>query len=551
MVGGAVSRVPALRPGRARCTHATIRPRSYPRAVASARSATLLTRRRALLAIGLALVALAVYAPVADFEFVDYDDDLLITTLPEVREGLSTESVRWAFTTFQAANWIPLTRLSWMLDIELFGLDPGSLHVTNALLHALATALLLLGLAAATGEDWKSAWVAGVFALHPLHVESVAWIASRRDVLSGVFAAASLLAYVAAVHRGGRARHGLVFVLLAAGLMSKPTLMVWPFLFLLLDAWPLRRLEEAGRLSPARVRAALWEKLPLFALAAGFAFITVVAQSRGEALRSLDHVPLWVRSANALASLTAYTADAFWPRGLAAFYPHPGASVSPSAAAVALVGLGAGALAAPRLWRTTPAVVVGMLWFVLALLPVIGLVQVGQAARADRYTYLPLIGLAVAVAWGLAPLLRARAALAVGVASLLALAAVARPQIDTWRDSGTLFRHALQVTERNHVAHINLAGSLLRESRWDEASSHLTAALRIAPGSAAASGLLGDVRVRQDRVEEAIRYYRQAVAADPDSGRWRVRLAGALAMRGRMEEAQRVLDELNQLRRER
>jgi tetratricopeptide (TPR) repeat protein len=512
--------------------------------VDSAGSAPNRTRRRALLALGLALLTYAVYAPAADFEFVDYDDDLLITTVPQVREGLSVDGVRWAFSTLQAANWFPLTRLSWMVDIELFGLDPGALHRTNALLHALAAALLMLALGKLSDDDWKSAWVAGVFALHPLPVESVAWVAARRDVLSGVFAAASLLAYAGAARRGGMTRHALVFALLAAGLMSKSTLVVWPFVLLLLDAWPLGRLQQDGRLAWPRVVAAVREKLPLFALVAAFALTALVAQARGEALRSLEHLPLWVRTANALGALLAYTADAFWPRRLSVFYPHPGVDVSLVAAAGGLAALVAGAAVARALWQRAPAVAVGGLWYLLALAPVIGVVQVGQAARADRYTYLPLIGLALAVAWGGAAVVPRRALALVGVASLLSLAVATRVQLEHWRDSEQLFGHALRVTERNHVAHINLAAALLRDGRLQEASAHLSAARRIVPASPAAAGLLGDVRVRQARVEEAIHLYRQAVALDPDLGRWRVALARALVLRGRFEQAERVLEGL-------
>jgi tetratricopeptide (TPR) repeat protein len=520
--------------------------------VDSAGSAPNRTRRRALLALALALVTCAVYAPVTGFEWVDYDDDLLITTVPQVREGLSLESARWAFTSLQAANWFPLTRLSWMLDIELFGPDPGALHRTNLLLHALAAALLLLALASLTGDDWRSAWVAGVFALHPLHVESVAWVAARRDVLSGLFAAAALLAWAGAARRGGSARHLLVSGLLAAGLMSKSTLIVWPLLLLLLDAWPLGRLRRDGAIAWDRLPALLREKLPLFALAGAMAVLAVVAQARGEALRSLEHFPLWVRCANALASLLAYTSDAFWPSGLAVFYPHPGVEVSLAAAAGGGILLLAGAALATALWRRQPAIAIGGLWYLVALAPVIGVVQVGQAARADRYTYLPLIGLAIAVAWGLGAPARGRARTllaAAAVAALLAFGAATRVQLGTWRDSESLFRHALRVTEDNHVAHINLAPSLLAEGRLDEASAHLLAALRLVPASPVATGLLGDVRLRQQRVGEAVRLYRQALTLDPDARRWRLALARALVVQGRVDEAERVLREAGDERR--
>jgi tetratricopeptide (TPR) repeat protein len=499
-----------------------------------------------LAAAGLAVATLAVYAPAFGFDFVHYDDGLYVAAVPEVREGLSVEGLRWAFTSFQGANWFPLTRLSWMLDAELFGLDPGAFHRTNVLLHALAAALFVLALVRLTGELGRSAWVAAVFALHPLHVESVAWVASRKDVLSGVFAAASLLAYAAAARRGGFARHGLVFALLAAGLMAKPTLVVWPAVFLLLDAWPLRRLERDGHLDAGRIVAALREKLPLFALVVLASLLTLAAQSEGGTLRSLEHMPAGMRLANAFDAIAAYGADAFWPRGLAVFYPYPAATASRLGAAVGAASVVAVTALCFGLWRRVPALAVGWLWALGALAPVIGIVQVGQAARADRYTYLPLVGLALAVAWGVGALTRGRWRVVVAVValgSLLALGAATRVQLATWRDSEHLFGHALRVTEGNHVAHINLGVALLERDRLDEASSHLNAALRVAPASPFAAGLLADVRVRQDRTEEAIRLYRRALAIDPDSRRWRVSLARVLAESGRPEEAVRVLQE--------
>lgn len=505
-----------------------------------------LTRRALLVATALAALTLALYLPTSGFDFVDYDDDLYVSAVPEIRGGLSLDGVGWALTSFQGANWFPLTRLSWMLDAELFGLDPGAFHRTNAILHALAAGLFLLALARLTGDLGKSAWVAGVFALHPLHVESVAWVASRKDVLSGVFAAASLLAYVGAARRGGFVRHALVFALLAAGLMAKPTLVVWPLVFLLLDAWPLGRLERDGRFDRKRIVAALGEKLPLLGLVALASVSTLVAQAEGETLRSLDHMPLGMRLSNAFAAIAAYGADAFWPRDLAVFYPYPGPEAPWLGAAVGAVAVATITTLSFCLWRRVPALAVGWLWALGALVPVIGIVQVGQAARADRYTYLPLLGLALAVAWGVGALARGpwrRVVAGLAVASLLALAVASRVQIATWRDSEHLFRHALRVTTHNHVAHINLGLALSKRDRLEEASSHLNAALRVAPASPYAAGLLADVRVRQGRLEEAIRLYRRALAIDPRSRRWRMGLARALTERGRPEEAVRVLRE--------
>ena len=489
---------------------------------------------------------LGLYLPVVDHDFVLYDDDYYVTGVEPVRAGLTSEGVWWALTATDGANWFPLTRLSWMLDAELFGLDPRAFHATSALLHALATTLFFLALTRLTGSPARSALVAAIFAVHPLQVEPVAWVASRKDVLAGLFAALTLLAYERAARKGGLLRHALVALALAAGLMAKPMLVSWPFVLLLLDAWPLRRLGRGASLEGARVRAALVEKLPLFALAALASVITLATQSGDRTLRSLEDIAVATRMANALAAYAHYTLDAFWPAGLAVFYPHPGEEV---AAGAVLAGAGLlllGTALAVWQWRPRPYLAVGWLWYVGMLVPVIGLVQVGQAARADRYCYLPLIGLAIAVVWWVFDAVRSRTAvrrLAVGasLAAVAALATTARSQLETWQSSESLFLHALRVTERTHVAHINVGLVYWRQERLDEASAHLTAGLRIAPRSSVGAGLLAGVRVDQGRGEEAIRLYRQALAIAPRAKRWRAPLAAALAERGRLDEAAAVL----------
>jgi len=495
----------------------------------------------------LAVATAAAYAPVLQSGFVNYDDDLYVTARPEVRAGLSREGLVWAFTSVQGANWFPLTRLSWLLDAELWGMDPAGFHATSLALHVLGTLGLLAALVRLTGALAPSAFAAAVFALHPLHVESVAWVAARKDVLAGVFFAATLLAYADLARRGpSLGRHALLVVCLGLGLMAKPILVTLPLVLLLLDVWPLRRLRDAGTL-----RRRVVEKLPLFLLAAAVAGVAVAAQAGGGAVQSLERYPPDVRAANAAVQTLAYLRQSVWPTGLSVFYPHPGGDLPAWRAAVAAAGLlalSAGALAS---LRRRPWVLVGWLWFVGMLLPVLGLVQLGQAARADRYTYLPLVGLALAVAFSVSDLVSRRrtlrwaaGAVAVGVAGALAVATHA--QVRTWQGSRTLFEHALRVTEGNHVAHINLGAELLDAGELEDAEAHLRAALRIAPASAAAHGLLGRALARRaarspdadrGRGVEAVRHLERALELEPEKAGLHAALGEALLVRGEWDRA--------------
>jgi len=490
----------------------------------------------------LALVTAGVYLPALGNEFVAYDDDLYITQVAPLRDPLRWESVRWALLSSEGGNWFPLTRLSWLLDASIFGVEARGFHATSVLLHALASGCLALALTRLSGAPAPSLFVAGVYALHPLHVEPVVWAASRKDVLAGLFAALSLLAYERAARRGGAIRHALVSVWLALGLLAKPVLVPWPFALLLLDAWPLGRLGGDGRLAWRRLRSAVLEKLPLFALALAAGATSVAAQRAGGAVRSLAEFPLSVRVGNALASLVDYLSQTFWPTGLAVFYPHPGDEYSLFRAVLGALLLGGVTALGIAVRRKQPWILVGWLWFVGLLVPTSGLFQLGQAARADRYTLLPHIGLAIALAWTLWSLAGSRRAARAGVscAGLAALAACAlltRAQLGVWKDSETLFLHALRVTERNHVAHINLGMELFREGRLEEASAHLGAGLRLAPGSAAAAGWLGQVRLAQRREVEAIPLLGAALRASPERDDWRIALAAALRARGRPADA--------------
>jgi tetratricopeptide (TPR) repeat protein len=452
------------------------------------------TRSRALLGGGLVLLTVAVFAPALGHDWLVYDDDLYITANPPLQLGWSAQGIAWAFTTFHGANWFPLTWLAWMLDYQLFGLDARAFHATSLLLHCAATLLLFAALVRMTGSAARSAFVAAVFAIHPLHVEPVAWAAGLKDPLSGLFFAAVLLVWSGCDGpRVPARRMALVFALLAAGLMAKPTLLTLPFVLLLLDAWPLGRLgrtDERGRLDPAALRRAVIEKWPLFLLVAAMSAVVFVAQRSAGAVTDLSHLPLSARLGNAVVAYATYVEKAFWPTGLAVFYPHPGAALpgwQVAASAAALLVL---SLLALRAWRRAPALAVGWLWFLGMLVPMLGVVQVGSQARADRYTYLPLVGLAIAVAWGApeaAALVlrdaarRRRVVAAAGCAALAALSVAASVQLGYWRDSEVLMRRALAVTRDNHIAHAYLGIALLQRHDVDGAIEQWRAAARIEP----------------------------------------------------------------------
>ncbi len=386
-------------------------------------------RRLLLVAVLLAAATVAAYLPVLGNDFVNYDDDLYILDSPPIGAGLTADGFRWAFTSFQGANWFPLTRLSWMLDADLFGLDARVFHLTSLLLHVAGAVCLLLAFAGLTGALWPSAFVAAVFALHPLHVESVAWAAARKDVLSGLFWALTLLAYARRARRGPSfPRAAALFAALALGLLAKPVLVTLPCVLLLLDLWPLRRL---GPGTSGRLRRAVVEKLPLFALVAVSSAVTLAAQRAGGALQALDRYPLLTRLENALNAYPAYVAKAFWPSGLSVFYPHPHGAIPGWRTALSALLLVAVSAWVIRELRRRPYLAVGWFWFVGTLLPVIGLVQVGQAAMADRYTYVSLTGLAVMLAWGARDALGGRRLLRLSAASL-ALLVLGALAVATW-----------------------------------------------------------------------------------------------------------------------
>ena len=462
----------------------------------------------------LALIAvnMIVYAPVWHHGFVNYDDDEYVSTNTVVLRGLTWHGASWAFTTGHAGNWHPLTWLSHMLDVQFYGLDPGPHHLTNLLFH-IANTLLLFGLLhRMTGALGRSAFVAGLFAVHPLHVESVAWVAERKDVLSTLFWMLTLWAYVEYVRRPGLRRYWPVLLFFALGLMAKQMLVTLPFVLLLLDFWPLGRVgtrpNPAGGWALSRdgwattVRL-VWEKLPLLALTVVSSIVTVVVHRQAAAVISLSATPLNLRVANALVSYVTYISKMLWPARLAVLYPYaqslPGWWV-----AGAFLGLMGISVAVIRAGPRHPYLPVGWLWYLGTMVPVIGLIQVGNQATADRYTYVPLIGLFIVVAWGVPDLLvrwpRRRIGLPIAAGLvILACAIAARGQLRYWEDSTTLWTRALAVTTENNIAHNNLAVSLADQGKLDEAIAHYSEALRIKPDYTKAQDNLDLALVRRGK----------------------------------------------------
>ena len=468
----------------------------------------------------MALLAFLTFLPALGHDFLVYDDDQYVTANPAVRAGLTGSSVRWAFTSGHAANWHPLTWLSHLVDVQVWGLVPRGHHLTNLLLHGANAAVLFLALQALTGAPWRSALVAALFAVHPTRIEAVAWVAERKELLSALFGFLTLLAYAAWARRGGRGRPWGALALFAAGLLAKPMLVSLPFVLVLLDVWPLGRVSLDTRPVRALLRG-LIDKAPFLLLAAVSCAVTFVVQRAGGAVGTLESYPLPVRLANALVAYAGYLRRLIWPVDLAVFYPHPGRSLAPAAilgAAVLFAGLCALAWASRR---RRPFLFVGWYWCAGMLVPVIGLVQVGFQALADRYAYLTFVGLFLALVWWGAEAVAHGPArlrpLAIAGAMALVAASVAqtRRELAHWKDSETLFRRALAVTSGNYVAFQNLAHHLNETHRPAEALPLLEEALRIRPLYPEARVNLGRSLFLLGRVEEAIPHFEQALALRP------------------------------------
>jgi tetratricopeptide (TPR) repeat protein len=496
-----------------------------------------LARRDVQVGLLLALLTLIAYIPVFQCDLINFDDPIYVVQNMSVQGGLTLDTIGWAFTTCYASNWHPLTWLSLQLDVELFGGSARGFHTTNLILHIL-NVLLLYGLLTQLTGSWPAAaLVAGLFGVHPLHVESVAWVTERKDVLSTFFGLLAIGAYLRYVSRPAVRRNILLLLAFAASLLAKPMLVTLPCLLLLLDWWPLRRLEAGQRAAgaepaftvpPASLRWLLAEKVPLLVLVLASSAATVYAQSQQGAVKSLDRFPLPLRLANAVDATAAYLAQTFGPVGLAAYYPYPRAGIPSSRVATEGLLLLAVTVLALCWVRSRPYLLVGWLWYLGTLVPVIGLVQVGSQGRADRYTYVPLIGIFLALVWGLRELLPARRrALGLGVAALFVLlpcSVLTWEQVRYWRNSLVLWEHALAVTSDNAVARTLYAEALLARSREPEAVEQLQEALRIYPEMDPALSMLGRIHEQHGRKEEALACYRAALAIRPDKLSYRAQV---------------------------
>ena len=523
------------------------------RAAAGPPHATRANERLVLAAIsaGLAVAVFVAFGGTLHHAFINFDDPVYVIDNPEVSAGLTAHGIAWAFSHVYASNWHPLTWLSHMLDCQVYGLNAGGHHFTSVLLHAATAILLFRLLQSLTGQMWRSAFAAALFALHPLRVESVAWIAERKDVLSGLFFVLTTWMYVryarsapnvdATANAGRRSptrRYIWMLVFFACGLMAKPMLVTLPLVLLLLDYWPLRRFPAAGGTVP--VTRLLAEKLPLLALAGLASGVTLLAQTT--ARKSLEEITLPARVGNALVSYTTYVEQMLWPTRLAVLYPFSASDIGPARLVVAAIVLVGVSVAAVALRRRRPYLLVGWAWYAIMLIPVSGLVWVGAQAHADRYTYLPEIGLGVALTWGVAELGVARNAQrkilgTVAAIVLVALLVATRRQSAFWRESVTLWTHTLACTSDNSVAHNNLANALVRAGDADAAIPHYEAALQIKPEYAEAHYNLGSALLGKGQVDEAIGHYHTALQLDPSYVDAHNNLGNALSSQQRWDEA--------------
>jgi len=478
------------------------------------------------------ITTLLVYSQVINFAFLTFDDNSGLLGNAHVRDGFSWSGIQWALTTAYASNWFPLTWFSHMLDFQLFGLDAGWHHLTNVLIHAISSVLLLALLKRMTGRLWESAFVAFVFALHPLHVESVAWISERKDVLFAFFWFLTTWLYLDFIEKRTPRNYVLMLVAFSLGLMSKQMIVTLPFALLLLDAWPLKR---------HGIRTLLLEKVPLVALAIAASIITFFAQRKGGAVQSLASMPLAERAANALMAYVIYIANFIWPTGLAFFYPYP--SQWPTGEVLfAALALAAMSMLVALSFRTRPYLAVGWFWYLGTLAPVIGLIQVGHQSRADRYTYIPLIGISIMVAWAAAEAFekwpRMKNAFAfIATAVCITWLLITWTQIKYWKDSKALYRRAIAVTDANYLAHMNLGVDLVSQGHYQEGMRELYTSLEQNQDQPHGRNSLGVALYMLGRKDEAIEQFVQSIRLLPTDAEPHLNLGNALMDQGKLDDA--------------
>ncbi|MDP7639442.1 MAG: tetratricopeptide repeat protein [Candidatus Hydrogenedentes bacterium] len=491
----------------------------------------------------LALLVFAVFGQSLGFGFIHYDDPLLVTDNHRVLRGLTLDNTVWAFTSGYTGNWHPIAWLSHMLDIELYALNAGAHRVTSILLHMASAFALFSFLSTTTASPRRSAAVAALFAIHPLHVESVVWIAERKDLLCGLFWMLALLAYAKWASKPTALRYTWILLAFAAALMSKAMAVTLPFVLLLIDVWPLRRI-ASPREFPQRVR----EKIPLFAAAGLLSFIAFQTQHAAGATKSIEALSLPIRLASSIVSYGRYTVEAIWPSNLAVFYPHPGVMPPLWALALSSLALVFFTALAWSLRRRSPAVIIGWLWFLGGLVPVIGVVQIGDQAMADRYTYLPLIGLFIAAVWGVRDALREKAAaletqgiMAAGTVACVVVGVASWHQVRYWQDSVTLFQHTLAVSGSHPTIHNALGRAYYAEGRLAEAEEQYRLALDVLPGYSMAHNNLGLIYLEAGRFPDAEHAFREATAVTPRESRFFANLGIALAAQERTAEAEEAM----------
>ena len=510
-----------------------------------------LIRKYHQISIGLIItfMILGIYWPVIGYDFIALDDNLYVVENPHIQKGITLKGVAWAMTTFYTANWHPLTWLSYMADYDLSGLNPSAYHISSLMLHLLNAVLLFMLLRRITGEIWKGAAVAALFAVHPLNIESVVWIAERKNLLSTLFWILTILAYVRYVEKPGWGRYWPVFLLFAFGLMAKPMLVTLPFILLLLDYWPLQRLSGRDRSGAGHdqedrrklMTRLIMEKVPLILISLMSTFVTFQAARAGGAVKAIAVFPLVGRIENACISYAMYLVKMVWPVDLAIFYPYP-ASRPFWQVLLAILFLAVATGFVLVKGRTYRYLITGWFWYGITLLPVIGIVQVGFQSMANRYAYISLLGIFVIIVWGVPDLLKrfsGRRYVPVAVVTVLAtLAFCTKSELPHWKNSEAAFQQALNVTKNNHIAEIGMGNVWLGRGELWKARSHYLESLRIKPDYAEARNNLALILMREGRTDEAAVQYREVLKDNPDYAEAYNNLGVIFAGQGKSREAE-------------